>query len=151
MRSSIPSNSLAAVYSLAADTAERRGLGPDVAIDITVIDEVNTRVKITKLIALLRRHSNFGLVGFVGVQSNQFPRALDLAGPFRAAGVPVIIGGFHVSGTLAMIPELQPELKTALDMGISLFAGEVEGRLDGILQDAANGTLKPVYDYLKDL
>ena len=36
--------------------------------------------------------------GIVGVQSNQFPRALDIARPFRAAGVPVMIGGFHVSG-----------------------------------------------------
>jgi hypothetical protein len=36
-------------------------------------------------------------------------------------------------------------------MGISLFAGEVEGRLDGILRDAANGTLQPIYNYLKEL
>jgi hypothetical protein len=32
-----------------------------------------------------------------------------------------------------------------------LFAGEVEGRIDRILQDAANGTLQPVYNYLNDL
>jgi radical SAM superfamily enzyme YgiQ (UPF0313 family) len=150
-RAYIPPNSLAVLYSLARDAARRTVLGPDVEIDVTVVDEFSSRVSIKQLLARIRRHDGFGLVGFVGVQSNQFPRALDLAGPFRAAGVPVIIGGFHVSGTLAMIPELQPELKTALDMGISLFAGEVEGRLDGILQDAANGTLKPVYDYLKDL
>ena len=65
--------------------------------------------------------------------------------------MPVIIGGFHVSGCLAMLPELQADLKVALDMGISLFAGEVEGRLDGILRDAANGTLQPIYNYLKEL
>ncbi len=73
------------------------------------------------------------------MQSNQFPRALDIARPFRAAGVPVMIGGFHVSGCLAMLPELQADLKVALDMGVSLFAGELEGRMDTILQDAANG------------
>jgi hypothetical protein len=32
-----------------------------------------------------------------------------------------------------------------------MFAGELEGRMDLILQDAANGTLKPIYNYLKDL
>src|SRR5262249_16967758 len=56
-----------------------------------------------------------------------------------------------VSGCLAGLPELQAALKVALDMGISLFAGEVEGRLDGILRDAVNGTLQPIYNYLKEL
>ena len=37
-RAMIPSNSLAAVYGIAADSAERQVLGADVAIDITVID-----------------------------------------------------------------------------------------------------------------
>ena len=46
MRSSIPSNSLAMVYALAADAAERQVLGPDVAIDITAMDETNIRVPI---------------------------------------------------------------------------------------------------------
>jgi radical SAM superfamily enzyme YgiQ (UPF0313 family) len=85
------------------------------------------------------------------VQSNQFPRALDIARPFRAADVPVMIGGFHVSGCLALLPEMPADLKRALDMGLSLFAGELEGRTNRILRDAANGTLQPVYNYLKDL
>src|SRR5262245_40128811 len=117
-RAYIPPNSLAVLYSLARDAAQRAALGPDIAIDITVIDEFSSRVRIKQLLARIRRHNGFGLIGLVGVQTNQFPRALDLARPFRAAGVPVVIGGFHVSGCLAMIPELQPELKMALDMGI---------------------------------
>ena len=32
-----------------------------------------------------------------------------------------------------------------------MFAGEAEGRLDGVLTDAAAGKLVPVYDFLKDL
>ena len=151
MRAFIPSNTLAVLYSLARDSAQRGALGPDTDIDITVIDEINARVKTRRLISLFRRHGGFGLVGLVGVQSNQFPRALDIARPFRAAGVPVMIGGFHVSGCLAMLPELQADLKIALDMGVTLFAGEVEGRMDRILQDAANGTLQPTYNYLNDL
>ena len=45
MRSGIPSNSLASLYALAADAAQRQVLGPDTAIDITAIDETNTRVR----------------------------------------------------------------------------------------------------------
>ena len=78
-------------------------LGPDVEIDIDVIDETNTRVNIPKLIRRFRKHGNFGLLGLVGVQSNQYPRALDIARPFREAGVPVAMGGFHVSGCLSML------------------------------------------------
>ena len=152
LRSSIPSNSLAAIYGLAADAAERQVLGPDVALDLTVIDEINTRVQVNNLIALLGRHGNFGLVGFVGVQSNQFPRALDLARPLRAAGIHVAVGGFQVSGCFAMLPETPPDLQAALDIGVTLFAGEAEdGRLDDLLRDAAANRLKPIYNYLDEL
>ena len=152
MRSSIPSNSLAAVYSLAADAAERQVLGSDVVIDITAMDETNTRVRAKDIIALIRKHDGFGMVGLVGVQSNQFPRALDIARPLRDAGIGVVIGGFHVSGCLAMLPDMQADLQAALDLGISLFAGEAEdGRIDEVLRDAARGALKPIYDYLNDL
>src|SRR5262249_26473640 len=96
-RALIPSNSLA-VYAIAADCAKRQVLGPDVAIDIEAIDETNTRVDVASLVARLRRHRNFGLVALVGVQTNQYPRALDIAQPFRTAGISVAIGGFHVSG-----------------------------------------------------
>src|SRR6185295_9963299 len=129
-RSSIPSNSLACVYTLAHDAAERRVLGPDVEIDITAVDETNTRIRIKDIIELIRRHDGFGMVGLVGVQSNQFPRALDVARPLREAGIPVVIGGFHVSGLLAMLPEVQTDLKAALGIGATLFAGELEGRID---------------------
>jgi hypothetical protein len=102
-RAMIPSNSLAAVYGIAADCAERQVLGPDVAIDIGVIDETNTRIDVPRLLARFRSHGNFGLVALTGVQSNQYPRALDIARPFREAGIQVALGGFHVSGCLSML------------------------------------------------
>ena len=58
----IPSNSLAAVYALALDAAQRQVLGADVEIDIDAIDEPNTRVDIPKLIRRFRKHGNFGLL-----------------------------------------------------------------------------------------
>jgi radical SAM superfamily enzyme YgiQ (UPF0313 family) len=150
-RALIPSNSLAAVYGLALDAAQRQVLGPDVAIDIDVIDESNTRVNIPKLIRRFRKHGNFGLFGLVGVQSNQYPRALDIARPIRAADIPLAMGGFHVSGCLSMLDGTAIDLERARNMGISLFAGEAEGRFDTVLRDAAEGTLKPLYNYMDDL
>src|ERR1700743_2528426 len=127
-RSFIPSNSLAAVYSLIAGSRERRALGDDVEIEIDAMDEVNTRIRPTKIIEDFRRNGNFGAVFLIGVQSNQFPRALDIARPLRAAGIQVLVGGFHVSGCLAMLGGKDPDLETARDLGISLYAGELGGR-----------------------
>lgn len=150
-RSIIPSNTLSALHGLATDCAQRFILGPDVDIVITAIDETNTRVRPREIIRKVEEAVGFGMVGLVGVQSNQFPRALDISRPLRAAGVPVVIGGFHVSGSMAMLTGIQPELQQALDMGITLFAGEAERRLDELLIDAAAGKLKPIYDHLKEL
>src|SRR3974390_1424800 len=133
-RALIPSNSLAAVYGLARESAERQVLGADVIIDIDVIDESNTRVKIPQLIRKFRKHGNFGLLALVGVQSNLYPRALDIARPFRAAGIQVTMGGFHVSGCLAMLNRSAVDLDRARDLGISLFAGEAEGRFADFLR-----------------
>jgi radical SAM superfamily enzyme YgiQ (UPF0313 family) len=150
-RALIPSNSLAAVYGLALDSAQRRVLGDDVEIDIDVIDETNARVNIRQLLRRFRKYGNFGMLGLVGVQSNQYPRALDIARPFRAAGIQVVMGGFHVSGCLAMLDGDAIDLNSARAMGISLFAGEAEGRFDDLLRDAAAGALKSLYNYMNDL
>jgi radical SAM superfamily enzyme YgiQ (UPF0313 family) len=150
-RALIPSNSLAAVYAIAADCAKQQVLGPDVTIDIEAIDETNTRVDVASLVARLRRHRNFGLVALVGVQTNQYPRALDIARPFRTAGISVAIGGFHVSGCLSMLDGRAVGLDACRELGISIFAGEAENRLDMLLRDAADGRLAAQYDFIKDL
>jgi hypothetical protein len=150
-RAMIPSNSLAALYGLALDCAQRNVLGPDVGIDIEPIDETVTRIDIPSIIARFRRNDNFGLVALVGVQSNQYPRALDLARPLRSAGIQVAIGGFHVSGCLSMLDGRAVELDACRSLGVAMFAGEAEGRLDLVLRDAAHGRLQPVYNFMQDL
>ena len=150
-RAMTPSNSLAAVYGIAADCAERRMLGPDVAIDIEVIDETNTRIDVPTLLSRFRRHDDFGCVALVGVQSNQYPRALDIARPFRKAGIAVAMGGFHVSGCLSMLDGRAVDLDACRDMGVAIFAGEAEGRLESVIADVAAGRLAPMYNYMKDL
>src|SRR5262245_5615069 len=101
-RSTIPSNSLASVYGLLTLCAEQRVLGADVEIDIDAYDECNTIINVNAIVRSIRAAGG-GFVGLVGVQSNQFPRALDLGRQFRAAGLTVICGGFHVSGCIAML------------------------------------------------
>ncbi len=151
LRSAIPSNTLAALYGLAADCRERQVLGPDTAIEIFEADETNARIRPDRIAREIKASGGLGLVALVGVQSNQFPRAMDIARRLRADGIQVAIGGFHVSGCIAMLPGIQPDLQEALDLGISLYAGEAEGRLDEVLQDAAAGALKPIYNYMDDL
>jgi hypothetical protein len=150
LRSSIPSNSLASVYGLVAECGEQQILGPDVDIEVDGCDECNTVVNVKRTIREIRAAGG-GFVGLVGVQSNQYPRALDLGRQFRAAGIPVVIGGFHVSGCISMLAEMPPELKEATDLGISLYAGESEGRMAELLRDVDAGRLKPLYNYMHDL
>src|ERR1700733_7529739 len=135
-RGFVPSSSLSNLYGLALDAQSRNLLGESVDLDIEAHDETNKRVPIRSIIRRFRRNSNRGVVLLVGVQTNQFARAVDIARELRAAGIDVAIGGFHVSGCLAMLPELTPELKEALALGITLFAGEAEGRLEEIFRAA---------------
>ena len=150
LRSPIPSNSLASLYGLAKDCAERAVLGADVEFEIHVYDETNARIRPIHLARVIE-HAGAGMVMLVGVQSNQFPRALDIAAPLRARGIQVVIGGFHVSGTISMLNGLDLDLDRARAIGVSLFAGEAEGRLDQVLQDAAAAALKPLYNFMDDL
>src|ERR1700760_4101236 len=150
-RAMTPSNSLDAAYGIAADCAERQVLGPDVDIDIAVIDETNTRVDVTALLARFGQNDGFGCVALIGVQSNQYPRALDIARPFRAAGIAVAIGGFHVSGCLSMLDGHAVDLDVCREIGVTIFAGEAEGRLELMIADVAAGRLGPRYNSMKNL
>ena len=156
-RSWIPSNSLACLYGIALEAAAARVLGDDVAIEIDGYDETNTVVPVRRIIRRIRAAAKDGggvggLVCLVGVQSNQFPRAMDLARQFRDAGLAVAIGGFHVSGCLAMLPEMPADLREAVDLGITLFAGESEeGRFAQLLRDVDGGSARAVYNHMNDL
>jgi radical SAM superfamily enzyme YgiQ (UPF0313 family) len=149
-RSLIPSNSLASVYGLAKDCAERRVLGQDVDILLHAWDETNTRIRPDRLERLIKGGDG-GVVFLIGVQSNQFPRSLDLARALLARGLQVVIGGFHVSGVISMLDGDDAHFRRARELGVSLFAGEAEGRLDEVLQDAFAGSLKPIYNHMNDL
>ena len=148
-RAMIPSNSLAAVYGIALDCAERRVLGPDVTIEIDVIDETNTQVDVAALLARFRANGNFGFVGLVGVQSNQYPRA-SISRPRSVRRYRGRHGRFPRVGVSVDAGRRAVDLDACRDMGIAMFAGEAEGRLEQVLRDAAVKLL-PVYNFMKDL
>ena len=151
-RAMIPSNSLAAVYGIAADCAERRVLGADVEIEIDVIDETNTRVNIPALLRAVRaqrqfRHGGAGRRAVEPVSARaRYRAAVPRRGhPGRARRLPCRPAASRCSTARRSISTL------CRDMGISIFAGEAEGRLDALLQDAAAGRLQPHYNFMKDL
>jgi len=152
LRSAIPSNTLACLNGLAQDAQRREVLGSGVEIRLHTYDETNRRVRPDRIIREIKKAGGKALIALVGVQSNQFPRAVDLGRQFIAGGLPVCIGGFHVSGCIAMLPELPADIREAQALGISLFAGEAEeGRLDDVLRDAWNGRLAPLYNHMDKL
>lgn len=144
----LPSNTLACLSGLTEDVKERKALGPNIKWDVRCLDETVQRIKVDQIARSCKGRNTKAIICLVGVQSNQFPRAYDLATAFRRHGLTVMIGGFHVSGIIATLPNLSPELERLVAMGVNLVAGEVEGRWETILRDAMNDQLKPVYNFI---
>ena len=151
-KSWIPSNTLACINALTQEAADRNALGNDVEFVINAYDEMNIVIPVADIIRRFKNEGKHGIIFFVGVQSNQFPRAMDIVKQFLDEDIQVAIGGFHVSGSISMLPELPDELKKATESGISLFAGEAEEeRLVEVFNDAYQRRLKPIYNHLDDL
>ncbi|MCX2722312.1 B12-binding domain-containing radical SAM protein [Roseibium salinum] len=152
LRSAIPSNTLASLNGLAEAARERGALGEGVKIHLHTYDETNKRVHPERIAREIRRQGGKALIALVGVQSNQFPRATDLARRFLKEGLPTAIGGFHVSGCIAMLDDMPEGMVQLQKEGVSLFAGEAEDqRLDMVFRDAWAGELKPLYNFMLDL
>jgi len=151
----VPSNSLAVLKSLTKDMIERwdhdstGGLASP-ALALESHDDNVEKIPFDK-IARRNNADTKVVVGIVGVQSNQFPRASDIALRFRKLGVDVMIGGFHIAGVLALFERPTPELQTLLDNGVTLVAGEAEtsGILQSLYQDAFEDRLQPIYRFPK--
>jgi len=152
----IRSNTLTQMGTLARDMVNYpffRGL----PLTVRLIDEAIQRVPVKEIMRRSRVSGVKTIVMLAGVQSNQFPRALDIASWFlpashsgsgRLQNIPVMIGGFHVSGMLAMVG-LTADLRDAMSVGMILVAGEVEGdRLPTVVEDVLRGRAEPLYDFL---
>src|SRR5262245_60130014 len=86
----LPSNTLNVLHGLTDDVRQRRVFGA-LPIEVTTFDETAEKVPIRKIVRWGKEPGTRLLVCLVGVQTNQFPRALDMARRFKAAGITVII------------------------------------------------------------
>ncbi len=146
----LPSNTLNVLHGL-TEEVKRSGVFGDLPIEIITFDETTEKLPVRKIIRWSRRSSTKLVVGLVGVQTNQFPRAFELAREFRAAGIDVIIGGFHTSGTINMLSDQEPDIQALVKESITIVSGEVEDNWAEILADALHGRLKPIYSFAQDL
>ena len=151
-RGVLPSNTLCVLKHLTQSIAARGELGRGVRVRVDTYDDTVQRPPLGHIARRHRAQKEHVVVGLVGVQSNQFARATDIALELRRNGVPVLIGGFHVSGVLALFEKPSTDLQILLDAGVTLVKGEAEapGALAAILTDAMNHALQPIYD-IRDL
>ena len=149
-RGVLPSNTLNCLAALTQDVVNKRMLGEEVDLRVHLFDETVQRIPVEKICRFSRGGKEQRIVCLVGVQTNQFPRATDLARRFRAAGLTVLIGGFHVSGYLSMIQQIPADIQSLMDEGITIVKGEVEESWPEILKHAVSGHLKPLYDFVDD-
>ena len=146
----LPSNTLNVLHGLTEDVKTRKVFG-NVPIEVTTFDETAEKVPLAKIIRWSKEPGTKLLVCLVGVQTNQFPRALDMAKTFRNEDITVIVGGFHTSGTINMLSDQEPDIQELYREGICVVSGEVEGKWEGILADYLNGQLQPLYSFAQDL
>jgi hypothetical protein len=143
----IRSNTLTQMGTLARDLVNYPFFA-GVPLNVRLVDEAIQRVPAREILRRSRVPGVKTIVMVVGVQTNQYPRAQDIASWFLPHNIPVLIGGFHVSGMLAMIG-LTADLREAMTKGITLVAGEVEGdRLPTIVADVIRGEAEPLYNFL---
>ena len=92
-------------------------------------------------IADLRTHEGLEPFDLVGISSftAQIDEAYTLADRYRAAGVPVVLGGLHVS--------LMPDEAARHADSVVLYGAE--GVWPRVVEDAAAGRLKPRYEGLR--
>lgn len=93
--------------------------------EVSILDENNDDIDFTK---------HFDLVGITSMTSTA-PRMYEIADTYRAKGIPVVLGGSHVS----MLPE------EALSHADAVVIGEAEGVWEKLLKDFKNGMMQRVY------
>jgi radical SAM superfamily enzyme YgiQ (UPF0313 family) len=140
----LPSNTLACLRTLTLEFADSWKKEKEISITVEAYDEMVERIPL-KHLADLNRGDSRVVAALVGVQSNQFARASDLAKQLTGLGVKTLIGGFHVSGVLTMFGEPTPEIRELMDAGVTIVHGEAEDRWESILAEVVEGNEKPLY------
>lgn len=137
-----PNNTLTVLAAL-NDTYNRRYSNErNVYLDTVIWDEICDGVISPATIKAMKEKAREDgvelLVGLAGVQSNQYPRGRDLALQMVAEEIPVMMGGFHVSG----YPD---SCKFLNQCGVTTVAGEAENLWLEIVEDFLAGQLRLHY------
>jgi radical SAM superfamily enzyme YgiQ (UPF0313 family) len=107
--------------------------------DVLLIDGNARPMDETQLVEFIRKE-NIGLVG-IGAMTRMIARAYRMADAIRAAGVPVVMGGPHVTEV--------PDEALGRDGGVrhadAVALGEADETWPQIVLDAARGQLKDIY------
>ncbi len=159
-RGVLPSNSLAVMRSL-TERALADILPRGIATEIYMLEDGIER-HARRLHRLRKRFPEKGtklIVGLVGVQTAQFPRACDLIDRWQRRGATCVIGGFHVSGSISTLldgiddagrhdvpcPRAMPaEIQALMDRGVTVFHGEAEREWHEVLRDLVAGRAVPL-------
>jgi radical SAM superfamily enzyme YgiQ (UPF0313 family) len=146
----LPSNAIGQLHALLPAEIQD-GSDRKVPVECHFLEDTVQAFDVDAIADSMRGEDVTGAVLFCGVQTNQWPRALDLASLCREKGIPVIMGGYHVRADLPFTS------KQARELGISLAIGEAEaadsaGRplMEGILSDLAEDDLQPEYRQKKN-
>ncbi|MDD5110049.1 MAG: radical SAM protein [Patescibacteria group bacterium] len=160
-RGVLPSSSMGTMYALTRQ-ALCQVVPTNTAFEIHLFEDgIGKQAK--RLARLYRRFPEAGtqlIVGLVSVQTPQFPRACDLAARWQARGATCVIGGFHVSGSIATMldgiadphrpdipcPHQMPaDLQALISRGVIVFHGEAEDQWSNVLKDILRGSPQPLY------
>jgi radical SAM superfamily enzyme YgiQ (UPF0313 family) len=138
----LPSTSLQVVYELTWRALEHI-LRDDVAIEVHMFEDIigAQADEINSLASNFPEKGTKLIVGLVGVQTSQFPRACDLMKYWQEKGATCVIGGAHVTGSISTLldgvadagrpdipcPHDMPfEIEDILLNGVVVFHGEAE-------------------------
>jgi radical SAM superfamily enzyme YgiQ (UPF0313 family) len=135
----IPCHTLIVLAGIADAWAAMR---PEIELQTVLWDEVVDgavdATTVAEIVASAKRDRVTLIVGLAAVQTNQYPRARDLALQFRGAGATVVMGGFHVSSHA-------PSRAFLASVGVTSVVGETETSLPRLLDDAVGGTIAALY------
>jgi len=135
----IPSNTLIALAGLtAAWASERPELDVQTVLWDEVVDGALTGDTAASIAERARRDGVEAIIGIAGVQTNQYPRGRDLALQFRRLGLPVLMGGFHVSSHAPTRAFLEA-------VGVTTVCGEADGTWGAMLDDHLAGGMAACY------
>jgi tRNA A37 methylthiotransferase MiaB len=141
----LPSNAIGQLHALLPKSI-RDGEDREIPVECHILEDTVQPFNLKRIGGSMQSEDAQGIVMFCGVQTNQWPRGLDLASLCRQKEIPVAMGGYHVRAELPLTSAQAQEL------GISLAIGEAEATyqnqrnmLETILRDVADGHLQAEY------